>query len=124
MARLAGYGGGVSAPGAIAGVRDWSIDYSAAAIDSSGFDGGQPKDFTIGQTEWSGSFNGFKVDGTAPLAIGTILVCKFEEETATATQHWTGSVFITNVSAGVAVDGLVSYNYTFQGNGILTPATT
>ena len=71
MARLAGHGGDVLAPGIIAGVREWSIDYAAAATDSSGFDGGQPKEFIVGQTEWSGSFSGFK-DG-APLAIGTTL---------------------------------------------------
>jgi len=95
MARLAGYGGALHAPGAIVGIREWSIDYAAAALDSSGYDGGQAKTFLPGQTEWSGSFNGFK-DG-APLAIGTVLAAEFRES-ATATQKWTGNIYITGIS--------------------------
>ena len=117
MARLAGHGGDVLAPGIIAGVREWSIDYAAAPLDSSGFDGGQPKTFIIGQTEWSGSFDGFK-DG-APLAIGTILAGQFQES-STGTQKWTGNIYITNIAPGTAVDGIVTYGYSFQGTGALT----
>lgn len=120
MARLAGYGGSVYAPGAIAGVREWSIDYTADALDSSGFDGGQNKTFIVGQKQWSGSFNGFK-DG-APLAIGTVLAAEFKES-ATATQKWTGNIYITNIAPAAAVDGIVTYNYSFQGSGALTVPT-
>jgi len=120
MARLAGYGGALHAPGAIVGIREWSIDYVAAALDSSGFDGGQDKAFTIGQREWSGSFSGFK-DG-APLAIGTVLAAEFQES-ATGTQKWTGNIYITNIAPASSVDGLVLYNYSFQGTGALTVPT-
>jgi len=121
MARVSGWGGDLLAPGIIAGVREWSIDYNADALDSSGFDGGQPKTFKTGQTEWSGSFNGFK-DGV-PLAIGAELAGEFQES-AVGTQVWTGQIIITNIGAGAAVDGLVTYNYTFQGTGVLTVPTT
>ena len=121
MARVAGYGGDLLAPGIIAGVREWSIDYVAAALDESGFDGGQPKTFIVGQTEWSGSFNGFK-DGV-PLAIGTVLAAEFQES-GVGTQKWTGNIYITNIGAGAAVDGIVTYNYTFQGSGVLVVPTT
>ena len=121
MARVAGYGGDLLAPGIIAGVREWNIDYQAAALDSSGFDGGQPKSFIAGQTEWSGSFNGFK-DG-APLAIGTILAAEFQES-AVATQKWTGNIIITNIRPAAAVDGIVAYGYDFQGTGALVVPTT
>ena len=117
MARVAGYGGDLLAPGIIAGVREWNVDYTAAALDSSGFDGGQPKTFIAGQTEWSGSFSGFK-DG-APLAIGTALAAQLQES-AVATQKWTGSILITNIGAATAVDGIVAYAYDFQGTGALT----
>jgi len=121
MARVAGYGGDLLAPGIIAGVREWAIDYAANAIDSSGFDGGQPKTFKTGQTEWSGTFNGFK-DGV-PLAIGTELAAEFQES-AVATQKWTGDIIITNVGPSSAVDGLVLYPYTYQGTGALVVPTT
>ena len=121
MARVSGYGGDLLAPGIIAGVREWSIDFAAAALDSSGFDGGQPKTFIAGQTEWSGSFNGFK-DG-APLAIGTVLAAEFQES-AVATQKWTGNIIITNIRPAAAMDGIVAYGYDFQGTGVLVVPTT
>jgi len=121
MARLSGYGGDLLAPGIIAGIREWSIDYAAAALDTSGFDGGQPKTFIAGQSEWSGSFNGFK-DG-APLAIGTILAAEFQES-AIATQKWTGNIYITSIRPATTVDGLVVYGYDFQGTGALVVPTT
>tara|TARA_Y100000310_G_scaffold246223_1_gene251396 strand:+ start:3262 stop:3627 length:366 start_codon:yes stop_codon:yes gene_type:complete len=117
MARLSGHGGDLLAPGIIAGVREWSIDYAAAALDSSGFDGGQPKTFIIGQSEWSGSFDGFK-DG-APLAIGTVLAAQFQES-GVASQRWTGNILITNIRPATAVDGIVAYSYDFQGTATLT----
>ncbi len=119
MARVTGYGGSVRAPGAIVGVREWNLDYVAAALDSSGYDGGQPKTFIIGQTEWSGSFSGFK-DG-APLAIGTVLAFEFRESDV-ASQLWTGNGYITNIRPASAVDGVVTYGYDFQGTAVLTVA--
>lgn len=121
MARVAGYGGDLLAPGIIAGVREWSIDYVANTGDTSGFDGGQPKTFKTLQTEWSGSFSGFK-DG-APLAIGAELAAQFQES-AVATQKWTGTIIITDIGGANAVDGLVLYTYTFQGTGVLVVPTT
>lgn len=121
MARVAGYGGDLLAPGIIAGIREWSIDYAAAALDTSGYDGGQDKTFIAGMREWSGSFNGLK-DG-APLAIGTILAAEFQES-GVGTQKWTGNIYITNIGAASSVDGLVVYNYTFQGTGAPTALPT
>lgn len=121
MARLAGYAGSVLAPGAIVGIRDWSIDYAVAALDSSGFDGGQNKTFIPGLKEWSGSFSGFK-DGP-PLAIGTLIAAEFKES-AVATEKWTGNIYITNIRPAVAIDGVVAYGYDFQGTGALTAIPT
>ena len=117
MARIAGFGGDLLAPGIIAGVREWNISYTVAALDTSGFDGGQEKTFLPGQSEWSGSFSGFK-DG-APLALGTVLAGQFQESAAGA-QKWSGNIYITGISPATAVDGLVTYGYDFQGSGTLT----
>uniref|UniRef100_A0A6H1ZPY1 Putative tail protein n=1 Tax=viral metagenome TaxID=1070528 RepID=A0A6H1ZPY1_9ZZZZ len=116
MARVAGYGGDVLAPGAIVGIREWSIDYAAAALDSSGFDGNQDKTFIAGMKEWSGSFSGFK-DG-APLGIGTVIAFEFQES-GVATQKWVGNGIITNIRPSSSVDGIVQYAYDFQGTGAL-----
>lgn len=121
MARVAGYGGALHCPGAIVGVREWAIDYVAAALDTSGYDGGQDKTFIAGMKEWSGTFSGFK-DG-APLGIGTILAAELRES-GVATQKWVGNIYITNVGAASSVDGLVTYAYSFQGTGALATIPT
>ena len=119
MARLVGYAGEVTiTAGAVAGIREWSLDDVANTADTSGFDTDQPKTFLATQTEWSGSFNGFK-DG-APLAKGTVVAIELKES-ATATQKWTGNVLITGRRPAGSVDGMIMYSYDFQGTGALTP---
>ncbi len=122
MARVIGYDGQVDAPGAIVGIREWSIDYVAAPLDSSGYDGGQDKTFIVGQKEWSGSFSGFK-DG-APIPLGTPILFDLHEDSAVATQKWEGNGYITNIRPASSVDGIVTYAYDFQGTGTLVTIPT
>lgn len=122
MARIAGYGGDVyqgAGPTQVAGIREWAIDDVNNALETSGFDTGQDKAFLGGQNEWSGSFNGHK-DG-APLAKGAVVAISLREVDGTATTYWTGNIIITSRSMASSVDGLVVYNYSFQGTGALTP---
>lgn len=96
----------------VAGIRAWSIDYVANIQDTTSFQDGQAKVFSVLQTEWSGSFEGFK-DG-APLAIGSIYGIELRES-STATQQWRGTILITNARPVSSVDGMVTYAYDFQG---------
>jgi len=122
MARIAGYGGDVYVASAqVAGIKEWSIDDANNALESSGYDGGQDKTFIPGQNQWSGSFNGYK-DG-APLAKGAVVALSLREVDGTATTYWTGNCIITGRSGGSSVDGIVTYNYSFQGTGALTAPT-
>jgi len=122
MARVVGYGGQVQAPGAIAGIREWSIDYVAATPETSGYDTGQDKTFLVGQREWSGSFGGLK--NQAPLVCGAAIRFKFYEIAADATRLWEGDGFITSVRAASVVDGVVTYAYDFQGTATLVNTPT
>ncbi len=120
MSRVSGKAGEVTiAAGSVVGIKDWTLSYKVSALDSTGFDSLGAKRFDGGITEWSGSFAGFK-DG-APLAIdGTVvaIVCK---ETQTATQKWSGSCILTDISSKTDVANVVTYSYTFQGTAVLTP---
>ena len=122
MARVAGYGGQVNIAGAILGIKEWSIDYSVAAIDSSGYDTAQDKTFMAGQKEWSGSFSGPK--NQAPEAIGVGVTFIFYEIAADATRRWEGDGFITSIKPASSVDGIVMYAYDFQGSGALAAVPT
>jgi len=123
MARLKGSGGNVkygAGPSTAAGIRSWTLDYTMNVEDVTGFDSSGHKEFLPTIDEWSGSFEGFK-DG-APISIGTEVALELEES-STANQEWTGQGIITAVHANVAVDGVVTYSYDFQGTGALTPAS-
>jgi len=120
MARLAGYAGQVNCAAEVTGIRQWSLDQHVDALDGTDFDDAGVKSFIPGCSSWSGRFSGAK-DG-APLTIGSVVSAEFLES-QTATQKFTGSVIVTDLAVEVTHDGLVMYNYTFQGTGALVIAT-
>ena len=105
----------------VAGIKAWTLDYVAEAIEVTGFDSAGVRQYIPGPTSWSGSFDGFK-DG-APLTIGTVTHIELRES-STSTQQWRGSCIITGVHPNVASDGAVTYSYDFTGTGELTASTT
>jgi len=122
MAHLSGRTGMVYIAGDIAGCKSWTIDYSVDMLDTTDFADGaatnSARTFLPGLSQWSGSFE-INKDG-APMALGTsstAVSLKLEEDT---TSYWSGSAFITSISASNSVDGLVTYSMTFQGTGELT----
>jgi len=104
----------------IAGIKSWTLDYTSDALESSDFASAGVREYIIGASGWSGSFEGFK-EG-APLSIGTIWGVELAES-ATATQTWAGNIIITNVTASNSFDGVVSYTYSFMGTNDLRVAS-
>lgn len=109
----------------IDGIKSWTLDYTVDTLDITDFiDGGSTpfgRTFVPGLSSWSGSFEGFK-DG-APLALGfasEVLLILGESETTG--QTWMGDAVITGIHPSVAIDGVVTYSYDFQGSGELTEA--
>lgn len=103
-------------------IKSWTISYTAELYDSTNFDdstGG--KSYVSGFTGWSGSYEGFYSTGNTavPGSTGTAI---FKTSTGTA-GLWTGSIIITGMDIGAAVDGLVTQSYTFQGTGALGTST-
>jgi len=121
MAQIAGKLGDVSVGGAsIGGIKSWTIDYVADALETTDFADSGKKTYIAGLTGWSGSFEGFK-DG-APTTIGTEIALILEESTD-STQRYTGQAIITGSHETVSVDGIVSISYDFQGTTTLTVPT-
>ena len=125
MAHLAGKGGNLTIEegAAQAGIRSWTLDYTMDTLDTTDFaDGGganSPRTFLPGLSGWSGTFEGVK-DG-APYALtfaATTVTMELEEVDGGA--KWAGECFITGIHVNVPVDGVVTYNYDFQGTGELT----
>ena len=121
MARLAGTAGDVTiAAGSVTGIKSWTLDYVAEALDTTGFDSSGVRTYIPGLKGWSGSFEGYK--NGAPSAIGAEVALVLKES-ATATQKFNGQAIITGLSANTSVDGIVTYSYSFTGTGALTVAT-
>jgi len=105
----------------IAGINTWTLDYTSDALETTDFADAGVKSYIIGGSGWTGTFAGYK-DGV-PLSIGEQFGIELAES-ATTTQMWLGTIFITNVTPSVGHDGIVSYSYTFQGTGSLETAST
>ena len=122
MSAISGRYGSVTFADGQTTIKSWSLNYTADLYDSTNFDdstGG--KSYVSGFTGWSGSFEGFYSTGNiaVPGSTGTITL---KSSTGTAVA-WNGSVIITGMDIGTAVDGLVTQSYNFQGTGALATST-
>jgi len=104
----------------VAGMKSWSLDYVADALETTDFADSGRRTYIVGLSGWSGSFEGYK-DGV-PLTLVSNALLELRE-TTTTTQKWTGAAIITGLHESVSVDGVVTMAYDFQGTGILNPPT-
>jgi hypothetical protein len=106
----------VEALAEIDGIKAWSLDYTADTLETTDFGSAGVKEYIIGGSGWSGSFDGFK-DGV-PLSIGSEVYLTLGES-ATAYQAWIGKAIITGAHPNTSSDGIVTYSYDYQGTGEL-----
>jgi len=121
MSHYSGSAGQVDAASEVTGIKSWTLDYTVDVLETTDFDDAGVKSYVVGCSGWSGTFEGLK-DGV-PLGLAGTAVNIALKETQTSTQKWTGSAFITGVSANTSNDGVVTYSYTYQGTGALTIPT-
>ena len=104
---------------AIAGIKSWTLDQTADALETTSFDDAGVAAYIGGVTRWSGSFEGYKT-GTALVIDGSATTITCVEDTGLVGQTWSGACILTGVHAANSFDGLVTYAYDFQGTGALT----
>lgn len=122
MAKIHGKGGDVDAgSGSVAGIGAWTLSRDGEAAETTDFSSLGLKEFIPGMSSWAGTFSGFK-DG-APLTPNDVVTLTLEEVADSGTERYTGTAIITNHSPAVDVAGVITYAYTFQGTGALTPAS-
>lgn len=107
------------------GIKSWTLDYTVDTLDTTDFVAGGTtpfsRTFLPGLSGWSGSFEGYKYE--TPLALGFASeVMLILGESKTTGQTWMGDAIITGIHPSVAIDGVVTYSYDFQGSGELTEA--
>ncbi len=115
MAKSAGRFGYVGASTAIAGINQWSLDYTVDMLETTDFSASGVANYIPGVSRWSGSFSGYK-DGV-PQALAsaeTVNLCLGVSSVSTTAYH--GTAFISGVHPTTNFDGIVSYQYDFTGN--------
>ena len=108
----------------IAEVTAWTIDESAATIDDSTLDD-TVTTMKTGRSSWTGGIECFwdetDTSGQEALTVGAeITLNLYPEGDTTGDQYATGSVLITGISMGGAIDGIVTRSFSYQGSGALT----
>ena len=121
MGAISGKSGQVTfASGYRMGVYTWSIDYTADALEVTTFASNGYREYIPGLRGWSGSYecrldDSVKVSHPGkPVATATFL--------AISGIQYSGNVIITGISLSVAVDGVATATFSFQGSGYLAIA--
>lgn len=122
---LAGKGGKVMVGAAqVAEVKNWSVEPGADMLDTT-TQGSDWKTFIAGLKEWSGSIEGnwtVNTDTNGQKALqdaylnGTSVSLKLY---VNATNYYSGTAFIKNLSVEDSVEDLVNVSFEFQGSGAL-----
>ena len=123
MAKIAGKSGFVGigdSASRVAGINQWSVDYTVDMLETTDFSASGIATYIPGISRWGGTFSGFK-DGV-PQSLGVAnSVSLFLAESQTL--NWSGLAFISGVHPNTNYDGIVSYAYDFQGTGALASAS-
>ena len=121
MAEVSGKTASVScATNAITNVKDWSISYVGDALETTDFADSGHRTYIAGLDGFSGTFTGYGNPGwDTNAAVGTKYAGKFYIQ-KTGAHFYSGSVLITGIDLGQAVDGLATTDYSFQGSGALS----
>lgn len=120
MAAFAGKSGTVTyATGYAANVYSWSADVTADVLESTAFAGDGFKTFLPGLNNWSGSFES-RLDDTVTTKNRVGAAAAEAIFLGTAGVSITGDIIITGASYSVAVDGIATITWSFQGTGAPT----
>ena len=129
MGKFSGLKGYVGASAAIAGINQWSMDYTVDMMETTDFSVSGVAAYIPGVSRWSGTFSGYK-DG-APQGLGTVsTIDLWLVESATAAiasseaKMWRGNAYISGTHPTTNFDGIVAVAYDFQGTASLTPPTS
>jgi len=113
---------------AVAEVVDWSISRSVSPPDDTVI-GDTAKTHKNGSTtEWSGSISCYWDDtdttGQGAMTVDASVSLALQPEGATAGDYeYSGTATITSIETSGALDGVMTANFSFQGNGALTLGT-
>ena len=133
MAEFAGYNGNFKLHASLSqshsavvtvvgGINTWTVNYAGEAHEVTDFANAGVKAYVAGGTGWNGTATGYyssAVSYNATYKPGTDFTMK-AGLSASSTNYCLGNIIITGIGFGTAVDGAITVNFDFQGNGALT----
>jgi len=118
MSAITGQNGNVTfATGYKTGVYSWTLDYVSDALESTTFASLGFRDYIPGLRAWSGTYE-CRLDDTVMIRHPG-RPAAYAEFLAHPGVVYTGNIIISGISLGVAVDGVASATFTYQGSGHL-----
>ena len=129
MARIAGYGGSFTFNTLAVGITEWEVNAEGEALDATGMDSAGVAAYIKGITRWSGRAAGkwdsdeALIHGDPPaatdLAPGNTGTVHLNISTGAA-HDYEGSIIITALRVTAPLEGIITWEVTFQGTGALT----
>ena len=116
MAARAGFGGIITFSGLTVGVKTWTRDEVADALETTTLADGQNRTYIAGLKSFTGSMEA-NWDSANTVAVGDSGVCTFQYGNNTDSDS--GTILITGINRENAYDGVISAGITFQGTGAL-----
>jgi len=100
------------------GFTNWSIDWTAEALDCTDFISGGNREFAAGVKSWSASADRHWVNRWMDTLVGNQIIVKFFHDEPND-MYFDGWAIVTGLSPSVANEGLVDESLTFQGTSFL-----
>ena len=127
MARIAGYGGSFTFGTLVVGITEWEVNAEGEALDATGMDSAGIAAYIKGITRWSGRAAG-KWESSEALIHGSAATDLVPGNTGTvnlnistgAAHDYEGSIIITGLRVTAPLEGIITWEVTFQGTGALT----
>jgi hypothetical protein len=116
MAEVAGCGGSLTFTNLTAGVKNWTVNYACDVLETTDFADSCKRTYIAGLTGWTATATAnWDAANTADAGDSAMLTL-----TADTGKTYAGTAIITGLDVNVAVDGVNTASYTFQGSGTLT----
>ena len=122
--RISGYEGACTWGGGI-DITGWTLDITGETSDVSDSmptDAGWKETLSTGYKGWSGTFEGWYLDGTKlpVVSVGAAAEIVLTAETTASNVTFTGNCQVTNTNVVLTIDGeAVKFTATFMGDGVL-----
>ena len=117
MAKAAGKEGSMTYSGITVAIRNWTLDWTGDALETTDFASAGWREYMGGLKEWKATAEGFEDStNTADVLDSATLTL-----TVTSGVAYSGTALIVGKSPGTSVEGLAMVTYTFTGTGALTP---